>query len=72
MVDKFKTYTVLRPRLRRAGGWFFIILCIFGVVLPILPGWLMIFIGIEILGIHIVFIEKLKQAFAFSTVKKDK
>lgn len=32
-----------------------------GLVLPILPGWILIFVGLELLGIHIVFIERLKE-----------
>jgi uncharacterized protein YqgC (DUF456 family) len=31
-----------------------------GLVLPILPGWIFIFIGLELLGIKLVFIDNIK------------
>ena len=34
---------------------------ILGIFLPILPGWILIFVGIELLGIQIVFIENIKD-----------
>lgn len=32
-----------------------------GIFLPVLPGWIFIFVGLELLGIKIVFIDRLKQ-----------
>lgn len=38
-----------------------ILLGLAGLVFPILPGWLLIFVGLELLGIQIVFFEKIKE-----------
>lgn len=38
-----------------------IIVGISGIILPILPGWLLIFVGIELIGIKIVFIDRIKE-----------
>lgn len=32
-----------------------------GLLLPVLPGWLLIFIGLELIGIQIVFVERIKN-----------
>jgi uncharacterized protein YqgC (DUF456 family) len=32
-----------------------------GLLLPILPGWILIFVGLELIGIKIVFIDKIKE-----------
>lgn len=48
-------------RLKQMLGLIALIVGLLGLLFPILPGWLLIFIGLELLGIHIVFIERLKE-----------
>ncbi len=38
-----------------------LVIGIAGIALPILPGWLLVFVGLELLGIKIVFIDRLKE-----------
>lgn len=49
-----------KTQLRRVLGVGLMALGIAGLVLPILPGWLLIFIGLELVGIELVFFEKIK------------
>ncbi len=42
-------------------GLLLVLIGIAGVVLPILPGWILIFVGIELLGIQLVFLDKIKE-----------
>lgn len=68
MRQKFDTFTLSRPKTRKAVGWFLIVLGILGVILPIVPGWIVIFVGLEILGIQLVFPNKLKVLFLRKSV----
>lgn len=52
-----KTKTLLE----RIVGIFLIILGILGIFLPILPGWIFIFVGLEFLGINLIFFDKIKE-----------
>lgn len=51
----------LFDRLKQVLGIIALIVGILGLLFPILPGWLLIFVGLELLGIHVVFIERLKE-----------
>jgi uncharacterized protein YqgC (DUF456 family) len=68
MVKQFLHY------FRIASGILLILVGIAGVVLPVLPGWILIFIGIELLGIQLVFLDNIKayvkQKIDQSTKKK--
>ena len=46
---------------RKISGVFLILLGIAGIILPILPGWVFIFIGLSLLGINFWFIEVAKE-----------
>lgn len=46
--------------LRKIAGWALILMGLAGLVFPILPGWLLIFFGLELIGINIVFFDKIK------------
>lgn len=46
---------------RTVAGIILIIIGISGIFLPILPGWILIFVGIELLGIQLVFVERIKR-----------
>jgi uncharacterized membrane protein YbaN (DUF454 family) len=47
--------------LRRISGITLILIGITGIFLPILPGWIFIFIGIELLGIQLAFMNHIKR-----------
>jgi len=55
--------------LRRAIGGVLMVVGLAGLFFPILPGWILIFIGLEFLGIQIAFFEKIK-AFVKNKLKK--
>lgn len=48
-----------------------LIIGLLGLIFPILPGWLLIFVGLELVGIHIVFIERIKD-FALRKIAEAK
>jgi uncharacterized protein YqgC (DUF456 family) len=62
---------IVIKNLRTAFGAFLILLGISGIILPILPGWLFIIIGIEFAGFNFVFYEKIK-AYALKKVEESK
>lgn len=54
------------PVLRKILGISLIVLGVLGLIMPILPGWIFIFIGLEMLGIKLLFSENfqlLKEKF---------
>ncbi|MEI7690049.1 MAG: PGPGW domain-containing protein [bacterium] len=46
---------------RKVFGIFLILVGIAGIILPILPGWILIFIGLGLLGIQIYYVERIKK-----------
>ena len=59
MYEKAKNYTLLRPRLKKTLGVFLVILGFVGVILPVMPGAILVFIGLEFLGLRFLFIDRL-------------
>ncbi len=59
MYERVKTYTYLRPRLKKGVGIFFVLVGFIALVAPIIPGAPLVFIGFELLGIRFLFIDKL-------------
>ena len=47
--------------IRKVFGIILILVGIAGIVLPILPGWILIFIGLGLLGIQIYYVELAKK-----------
>jgi uncharacterized protein YqgC (DUF456 family) len=42
-------------------GVLLIVVGVAGIILPVLPGWILIFIGIELIGIQLVFLQNIKE-----------
>lgn len=57
--------------LKQILGVVALIVGVLGLLFPIMPGWLLIFVGLELLGIHVVFIERLKE-YALKKIKEAK
>ena len=59
---KITRQTIKEIRLfRKISGVLLVIIGIAGIVLPILPGWVLIFVGLSLLVINFYFIEVLKD-----------
>ena len=59
---KITRQTIKEMRLfRKASGVLLIIIGAGGIILPILPGWILIFIGLSLLGINLWFVELAKE-----------
>jgi uncharacterized protein YqgC (DUF456 family) len=63
MIDKFNTYTIARPRLRKVFGWVLVVFGFFALITPLTPGGLLFFVGLEVLGWRFVFTDKIKGFF---------
>lgn len=63
MREKFDTYTARRPRTRKIVGWFLVVFGFFALIIPLIPGGVLIFIGLEVLGLRLIFTEKLRGIF---------
>lgn len=61
MRERFNTFTLERPRLRKIAGWTFVVIGFLGIIAPIIPGAPLLFIGCEILGIRLITSDTLKR-----------
>lgn len=61
MYEKAKTYTLARPRLKKTVGWVFVFVGFVALVTPMTPGAFLLFVGLELLGLRFLFIERLKE-----------
>jgi len=59
MFNRMKIYTLARPRLKKIVGWFLIILGLIGLIMPIIPGLLILIVAFELIGIRLVFLDRL-------------
>jgi len=57
--------------IKKVFGVVLISLGVMGWLLPILPGWIFIFIGLELVGINLVFFDKIKE-YVKSKIKKQR
>jgi hypothetical protein len=44
-------------------GWFLVVFGFLALITPLTPGGLLFFVGLEILGLRIVFFDKVKNTF---------
>jgi hypothetical protein len=68
MTERFKAYTLNKPKLRKTVGWFLVIVGIIAVVAPLIPGAPLLFIGLEILGLRLIFAGKISRFFTKETI----
>ncbi len=59
MYERAKQFTLVRPKLKRVLGIVFVIVGFFALVTPLTPGGFLFFVGLELLGLRILFFEKL-------------
>lgn len=58
MYEKAKQFTLTHPRVKKSLGIFLVIVGIVALIAPILPGAPLIFIGLELLGFRLLFLDK--------------
>jgi hypothetical protein len=61
MYKKFRNYLDLRPRTRVIVGWTFVVLGFLAAVLPLVPGVILLIIGLEVLGIRLLFVKNILE-----------
>jgi hypothetical protein len=61
-----------RRVVRNAFGVVLLGIGLVGLLVPILPGWLLIFVGLALLGIKLPFVERLKQRARETSLAKPK
>jgi len=59
MYEKAKQYTLMRPRVKKTIGVLLVLIGIVGMIAPIIPGAPMLFIGLELLGFQLIFLDKI-------------
>ncbi len=59
MYERAKTFTLSRPRFKKVVGYVFVVVGIIALVTPIIPGAPLVFIGFELLGLRILFLDRL-------------
>lgn len=63
LLEKTKEYTHTKPKTKKLFGIIAIIVGFIGVLLPIVPGLWLMFLGLEFLGIEILFFDKAIRFF---------
>ncbi len=59
MYEKAKHFTLARPRFKKTVGWVCVIFGGFALVMPVVPGAPLIFVGFELLGLRFLFVDRL-------------
>jgi hypothetical protein len=63
MYERFNNYSSDRPRLRKSAGWFLVVVGFVALIMPVVPGAPLVFVGLELLGLRIIFTDKIKNLF---------
>lgn len=59
MFEKVKNYTLIRPRLKKTVGGTFVFVGFLGLLMPLIPGVILLVIGLELLGLQFLFFDKM-------------
>ncbi len=59
MYERAKTFTLARPRLKKTVGWVCVVVGVVAVVVPVVPGAPLVFVGFEILGFRMLFLDRM-------------
>ncbi len=59
MYQRAKHFTLTRPRLKKTVGWIFIVVGVVALIAPIIPGAPLVFVGFELVGFRLLFVDKL-------------
>jgi Putative transmembrane protein (PGPGW) len=59
MYEKAKHFTLTRPRFKKTVGWVCVVFGGIALVMPVIPGAPLIFVGFELLGLRFLFVDRL-------------
>ncbi len=59
MYEKAKQFTLTRPLVKKSLGVFLVLVGIVALVAPVIPGAPLVFIGLELLGFRLLFLDKI-------------
>jgi hypothetical protein len=60
MIENTKKFFESRPKIKKIIGIIFLIIGILALVTPLTPGSWLVFVGLELLGVNILFFDKFK------------
>jgi hypothetical protein len=60
-LTQIKKYAQSRPKTRKLIGGIVVLVGFIGVLLPVVPGLWLVFFGLELLGIQILFFDKMAK-----------
>lgn len=63
MKEFFKKAWVESPKIRKSIGVFLVVVGFIGIVTPFTPWGILFFVGLEVLGIRFLFLDKIKNWF---------
>ncbi len=63
MYERAKTFTLTRPRFKKVVGWLFVTIGFIALVAPVIPGAPLVFVGIELLGFKLLFLDRIRERF---------
>ena len=67
MFNKIKEFTLRHPRLKKVVGWVLVVLGFVALVTPLTPGGFLFFVGLEFVGLRVVFLDRLFRRKVVST-----
>lgn len=59
MYERIKIYTLARPYLKRILGVILVIFGLFALVMPLVPGAVLALVGLELLGLRLIFLNRI-------------
>ena len=62
-VSKIKIFWNIHPKIKKGVGFFLILIGFISLITPFTPFGLVFFIGLQMIGVRLIFIEKLRKFF---------
>ncbi len=63
MKEKIKFFLAANPNLKKVVGVILVVIGLLALVTPFTPGSWLIFVGLELLGVELIFWDKIKKGF---------
>jgi hypothetical protein len=59
MYEKAKQFTLARPRFKKTVGWVCVIVGGVAFIMPLVPGFPLLIIGLELVGLRLIFLDRI-------------